>query len=295
MFCTQCGQQVSDHDNFCTYCGAKLVKPIFSAPVSSPKKSKAQKEPKLTYAEKELAAVRLTKLQDMYRYNGNPYVWNGRLETVIQPNTHPFAYIDLSRTNIKTAQAELQRMNCLIEQSKMLCKRIPQSLHIPIEQIVFQPSFDHGYTRLICSPVTYSGELSQKPFSLSFMTNLSKNDTTHGELYYNQSCNIEAADIYFWRRGNGYFFYYETVNNTLVLSKVEYTNAGFDKTIIYKAPHILAWEAKLKAEEKDFEWLQTRLPDKCPKSITGFRRMKTQHTKNYQALQQAAAELGRKI
>lgn len=33
MFCTQCGQQVSDEDNFCTHCGAKLVKPVLSAPV----------------------------------------------------------------------------------------------------------------------------------------------------------------------------------------------------------------------------------------------------------------------
>lgn len=295
MFCTQCGRQVGDHDNFCTYCGTKLAKPVLSTTVSSPKKSKATKEPKLTYAEKELAAVRLTKLQDMCRYNGNPYVWNGRLEKVIQPNAHPFAYIDLNRTNIKTAQAELGRMNSLVEQSKMLCKKIPKSLQIPIEKIVFQPSSDHGYTRLICSPVTYLGGLSENPFSLSFMTDLSKNDTTHGELHYNQDGHIETANIYFWRRGSGYFFYYETVNNLLVLSRVEYTNAGFDKSIIYKAPHILAWEAKLKAEEKDFEWLQSNLPDKCPKSISGFRRMKTQNTKNYQALQQAAAELGRKI
>lgn len=35
MFCTQCGQQVSDHDNFCTHCGAKLAKPVLPAPVQS--------------------------------------------------------------------------------------------------------------------------------------------------------------------------------------------------------------------------------------------------------------------
>lgn len=58
---------------------------------------------------------------------------------------------------------------------------------------------------------------------------------------------------------------------------------------------ILVAETKRGDEARDFAWLQTNLPDKCPKSISGFRRMKTQNTKNYQALQAAAAELGRNI
>ena len=58
---------------------------------------------------------------------------------------------------------------------------------------------------------------------------------------------------------------------------------------------ILQAEIKRGNEARDFAWLQANLPDKCPKSISGFRRMKTQNTKNYQALQQAAAELGRNI
>lgn len=48
-------------------------------------------------------------------------------------------------------------------------------------------------------------------------------------------------------------------------------------------------------EQRDFLWLQEKLPDKCPKSISGFRRMKTQNTKNYQSLKCLAAELGRNI
>ena len=63
----------------------------------------------------------------------------------------------------------------------------------------------------------------------------------------------------------------------------------------YWEEHQGEFRAKLAAEEKDFAWLQANLPDKCPKSISGFRRMKTQNTKNYQALQQVAAELGRDI
>lgn len=48
-------------------------------------------------------------------------------------------------------------------------------------------------------------------------------------------------------------------------------------------------------EARDFKWLQSNIPKKCPKSLSGFRRMKTQNTKNYQLLQKAAADLGRKI
>lgn len=48
-------------------------------------------------------------------------------------------------------------------------------------------------------------------------------------------------------------------------------------------------------EARDFKWLQSNIPQKCPKSLSGFRRMKTQNTKNYQLLQKAAADLGRKI
>ncbi len=48
-------------------------------------------------------------------------------------------------------------------------------------------------------------------------------------------------------------------------------------------------------ERRDFLWIQENFPDKCPKSVSSFRRMKTQNTKNYQTLQALAAEQGRKI
>lgn len=54
-------------------------------------------------------------------------------------------------------------------------------------------------------------------------------------------------------------------------------------------------EARRGCEARDFRWLQENLPDKCPKSVSSFRRIKTQKTKNYQTLKHAAAELGRDI
>lgn len=54
-------------------------------------------------------------------------------------------------------------------------------------------------------------------------------------------------------------------------------------------------EIRRGCERRDFQWLQLNFPDKCPKSVSSFRRMKTQNTKSYQALQSLAAEHGRKI
>lgn len=51
-------------------------------------------------------------------------------------------------------------------------------------------------------------------------------------------------------------------------------------------------EAKRGQEARDFKWVQEHIPGKCPKNVTGYRRMKTQNTKNFQALKQAAEELG---
>ena len=48
-------------------------------------------------------------------------------------------------------------------------------------------------------------------------------------------------------------------------------------------------------DNSTLSWLQEHFPDKCPKSLSGFRRMRTQNTKNYQLLKQLAAEMGREI
>ena len=61
-----------------------------------------------------------------------------------------------------------------------------------------------------------------------------------------------------------------------------------------KDPMIEA-EAQRGKELRDFQWLQENIPEKCPKSISSYRRMKTQNTKNYQALQVLAAKNGRSI
>lgn len=63
----------------------------------------------------------------------------------------------------------------------------------------------------------------------------------------------------------------------------------------YYEDHMIEIEAAKGQEARDYLWLQENIPTKCPKSLSGYRRMKTQNTKNYQALKQASAELGRDI
>lgn len=59
--------------------------------------------------------------------------------------------------------------------------------------------------------------------------------------------------------------------------------------------NIIEVEARRGQEARDFKWLQGHFPDKCPKSLTGYRRMKTQNTKNFQILYQLAADAGKKL
>lgn len=269
-----------------------FLKELFSKPQTPTKPSKAgSSAKKLTYYEKELLAVRRTTLADVQQLTGFPFRWNHRLEKLIQPNSHPFAYMDIVGENISIALSELETMNMHIEHSKTLCKQLPASLRIPTNEIVFTRSTTKGYSRLILSPITHDGNPTKLPVCLSFMTDLDRKDTTHGDIHYGATGTIEKVEVYFWRRGNGYFLYYDTVDNSFVLSRVE----DASRSIIYKGKHLLEREANLEKTEQDFAWIQAHLPDQCPKSITSYRRMKTQNTKNFQALQALAAEKGRTI
>ena len=245
--------------------------------------STAQSAPakKLTYSEKERLAVQRTTQADVIRLTGFPYAWNRNIEKFITPHGHPFVYMDIVGTNIVAAKSELKKMNEYINRDKTLCKKLPQSLRIPVDDIIFTRSSMQGYTRLICSPVTHDGKPTSSPISLSFTTNLERSDTTTGDIHYDSAGSIYKAEIFFWRRGNGYFLHYDTVDGDLVLSRVEVPDySSGSKSVIYKGQHLLDLEARRIQDAKDYEWLQNTLPDQCPKNITSYRRIKTQNTKN---------------
>lgn len=271
-----------------------FLKKLFHNPPTSTPTTAADTQPpakKLTYVEKELLAVQRTTQNDVQQLKGFPYFWNRKIEKFIVPNGHPFVYMDIVGDNIAIAKSELEKLNGFIDRDKSLCRQLPANLKIPTPDIVFSPSQDRGYTRLICNPVTHDRKPTKLPLSLSFMTDLDRRDTTHGDIYYNTDGNIQKADLYFWRRGNGYFLFYDTYDGEFVLARVEDAN----RTIIYKGKPLLDHEANLAQTEADYAWFQTNLPDKCPKSISSYRRMKTQNTKNFQILKDLAAELGRQI
>ena len=271
-----------------------LFKKTPAPPSPVPTSAAAPSAPqKLSFAEKERLAVQRATLQDLHSLVGFPYLWNGKLEKYFSPNAHPFAYMDLIGPNIVAAQRELAAFNQHIEHAKKLCPAVPKSLQIPINDIYFRRSSVKGYTRLICSPVTHTGDPSEFPVSLSFMTDLDKeSNTTHGDLFYDRIGKVAKANVYFWRpKIGGLFFHFQTIDGSLTLSRIETS----DRTTIYKCAHILAYEARLVKDEQDFAWIQEHLPEKCPKNITGFRRMKTQNTKNYQILKSLAADQGRDI
>ena len=62
-----------------------------------------------------------------------------------------------------------------------------------------------------------------------------------------------------------------------------------------KKDPLIEAEAQRGNEFRDYLWLQENIPEKCPKSVSSYRRMKTQNTKNFQTLQALAAEKGRNL
>lgn len=63
----------------------------------------------------------------------------------------------------------------------------------------------------------------------------------------------------------------------------------------YLWDHMIEVEAERGKSKRDYEWLQQNLPDLCPKSYSGYMRMKTQNTRNFQRLQAAAKALGKEL
>ena len=94
-------------------------------------------------------------------------------------------------------------------------------LEIPISKLIFF-SKDYGYTRIMCTPKTYTGKLSKYPISLSFATDFSNRDnTTHGELIYGIDGNVKKANVYFWKNHSHVFLKYKNIDNILTLESLE--------------------------------------------------------------------------
>lgn len=268
-----------------------LLKKMFSsqAPAhTSPVITETSSRKKLTYTEKELLAVQRTTQDDVQKLTGFPYTWNRPIEKFIKPNGHPFVFMDIVGDNLAIAKAEITKINNCIERDKKLSSALHKIKCLPISEMIFRKSTDTGYSRLLLSPVTYDGKPSKYPVTLFFMSD-PWSSNYHGSIFYGQGGTIQKAEIFIG--SVSYFLYYEAFEGDLILVRVE--NAC--REIIYKGKPLLDHEASLAKTEKDYIWLQCNLPENCPASITSYRRMRTQNTKNYQLLKKKAASLGRDI
>lgn len=208
--------------------------------VTSARSSSNNSDSSISYVDKERIMVERVTIEDMKQFAALPYMWNSKIQKFNRPGAHPFAYMELAGENINVAKSELEKINILLADACQLSKLIPKQLSIPVNQIIFTRQENQGHTRLMCTPHTFTGKISKYPASLSFMTDISSNsNSSHGELFYSQNGSVGKANIYLWRRGCGYFFYYKTDNNALTLSKIDYfgkSNNTGKPTTIYKIP-----------------------------------------------------------
>lgn len=186
----------------------------------SPEKKKEPKKEKISYAEKELTMVQRVTLDDMKALN-MPFVCNAEIKKFIKKGGHPFAYMDIVGENLRIFREEIEKMNKIINQSLKEYTQLPKRLKIDVGKLVYY-SERYGYTRILCEPKTYEGNLSEYPVTLSFMTDLSNLDNnTHGELVYGLSGKIEKAKICFWKNRKHAFLTYKTIDGILTLSEID--------------------------------------------------------------------------
>lgn len=186
---------------------------------------------KLTFNEKEQIMVQRVTTEDMVQFTMIPYDLNCPVHKFVGYHSHPFAYMDLNNTNQIMAKEELAKINEYIIQAREYIKFLPKDIFIKVEEVAFH-EYDPrcGYTRLMCTPYTFTGKVSKFPLSLSFMTRLdSQVYTAHGELHYGKDGNVLKADVCIWknpgnsRKAVGWFFNFKTVGRTFLLNQVKST------------------------------------------------------------------------
>lgn len=188
--------------------------------------SKSTAKENISWQEKELITVQNITTSDMTDLN-MPFTCNTEVKKFICENSRPFAYMEICGENIEIAKSEIKKMNNVIKESIKNYPNIPQKLSIPIASIVFH-SYTHGYTRIMCTPKTYTGKKSKYPYTLFFCTDLSKTqNTTHGELTYGQDGEVQKARVIFWRNSNMFLLNFKTINGKLTFTEMEQSKPGW--------------------------------------------------------------------
>lgn len=265
-------------------------------------------EEALSYGDKERIMVERMTAQDMLQFTDMPYNLNCGLQKVNDPKSHAYAYMELNGSNIDIAKLELQKLNIVIDYAKKIIPAIPKWARIDTDKIAFYNySSSYGYSKLICTPYTFTGKISKFPLSLLFISFQPKDSlgySVNGEIKYFADGKIASATVNCWHRksweqaGDGwqYFFYDNDGNLTMreILSTVKPDKYGMPGPI-YKCPALLQEEKEREKKQKEYDWLQKNLPDLCPKSLSGYTRMKNANSKNYQKIVEAARQLGKEL
>lgn len=130
----------------------------------------------------------------------------------------------------------------------------------------------------------------------------------HKSYYYEDSSNIDLA-LACMRKSvalvmcRSYFSTDDCYPLPKMLARAGYIDEAYAEvknmeSIFGKLPDavdIIARESKRGCELRDYQWILEHIPEKCPKTISSYRRMKKQNTKNFQVLKSLASELGRDI
>lgn len=259
-------------------------------------------EPKgLSTVEKETIMVERVTTEDMKQFSAIPYDLNEPIKKYIQEGAHPFAYIDLNRENQRIAKSHIRHLGEIINRHRSKIPLLAENVYIDENQIAFsQYSDSYGYTRLMCTPYTFAGNISKNPLTLNFMSRLDVNSSiTLGEILYGADGKIQKARVNIWEKHiTGWGFYFTSANDILILEQVQTTLRPDEyggMTAVYKDKTLIEYEKERDNDRQDFQWLQQQLPALCPKSLSGFRKMKSSNSKNYQKLVQAAAEKGKSL
>ena len=193
--------------------------PTAKSPIKKTAKSNRLRE--FTPIEKEFAIAERVTIDDMIQLTNLPFLWNAEIQKYL--DGHPFAYMDIVGDNLTIVEQEIQKMNAQIKLDLNRYKELPQSLRIPFEKLFFTKIGYYSYTRLICTPKTFTGKPSKYPINLYFTTDETKIgiSSSHGNIYYGQNGKIEKAEIHFWKNHNRTSLIYKTINGVLTLTTIE--------------------------------------------------------------------------
>ena len=207
--------------------------------------AKESADQKLSTVEKERIMVQRITAKDMLQFPDIPYQLNCPIHKQMTKNSHPFAYMDLNEYNQSVAKRDLKMVNRLIVDAQKYIKLLSGEFSIRIERIAFeQYNPDYGYTKIMCTPYTFTGKFSKYPIYLSFMSKMdTRTYSVSGELHYEKDGHISKGAVSIWREqvaysgGTGWLFKLKEVDKKLTIIEAK-TNLRPDKygqpTVVYK-------------------------------------------------------------